>query len=373
MRVLLVGNYPPPFGGISVHVQLLQRMLLRKGIDSKVLNLDPKAQESEEYIRVVGYFDFFLKLIQACRGRIIHLHTNGHNNKSWIIALACSWIGLLVGRGSLFTIHSGMAPEYLAQSGILRRLLVRLALLPQSMVVCVNGQIRSALGRLGFDLRKTLMMPAFLFDEQEMEQLDAVLERELSRFKPLLSLVAFFREEYGVEFMIEALGRLAEQYPNIGCVVMGSGEGERKLRRLAAKKGIAERMIWLGDLNHGECLNVIKQSAIFVRPTLIDGDSVSVREALKLGVPVVASDVGYRPPEVLLFNRADVEDLVTKCAAALSGAASAGQKQSTDSNSILPLLKVYKTIFGLGVEDFSSSNQQLNTSQSAIRNPQSKI
>jgi glycosyltransferase involved in cell wall biosynthesis len=34
------------------------------------------------------------------------------------------------------------------------------------------------------------------------------------------------------------------------------------------------------------------QCSVFVRPTYFDGDAASVREALALGVPVVASDVG---------------------------------------------------------------------------------
>ena len=33
---------------------------------------------------------------------------------------------------------------------------------------------------------------------------------------------------------------------------------------------------------------------IFLRTTLYDGDSISVREALHLGVPVIASDNGMR-------------------------------------------------------------------------------
>src|SRR5690242_16884540 len=50
MKISLVGNYPPPFGGISVHVQLLQRALLREGIDCQVLNVDPRANAGSDYI-----------------------------------------------------------------------------------------------------------------------------------------------------------------------------------------------------------------------------------------------------------------------------------------------------------------------------------
>ena len=48
---------------------------------------------------------------------------------------------------------------------------------------------------------------------------------------------------------------------------------------------------------------------VFVRPTLADGDSVSVREAIALGRVVVASDVGTRPPEARLVPAGDAAAL----------------------------------------------------------------
>ena len=41
MRVLLVGDYPPPYGGIAVHLQHLTRTLPQEGIACRVLNIGP--------------------------------------------------------------------------------------------------------------------------------------------------------------------------------------------------------------------------------------------------------------------------------------------------------------------------------------------
>jgi len=358
MKILLVGNYPPPFGGISVHVQLLHRMLLRDGIDTRVLNIDPRAKSSQDYIKIRGHIDFILQLILLSRGRVVHLHTNGHNRMSWLIALFCAWAGRILGRGSIFTIHSGMAPEYIQGGGLARRLLIRLALAPQSLIVCVNEQIVEALERAGFEKKKTMLMPAFLFDEAEVAQLDGDRDCELTRFRPLISLVAFFRQEYGVELLIEALARLAEKFPQIGCAVMGSGDGENSLKQLAAELGVSHRILWLGDLRHGECLSVMKRSDLFVRPTFADGDSVSVREAVELEVPVVASNVGYRPPEVLLFEPGNVVDLTAKCNAALLGAAPTLQRKQEGTKGFLALIDAYKQIDGERVEERTTKTQR---------------
>jgi glycosyltransferase involved in cell wall biosynthesis len=77
--------------------------------------------------------------------------------------------------------------------------------------------------------------------------------------------------------------------------------------------------VWLlGDRRHDECLMVMARSRAFVRPTRADGDSISVREALALQVPTVASDAAPRPEGTHLFAAGDVDDLVRAVEDALS-------------------------------------------------------
>jgi hypothetical protein len=52
-------------------------------------------------------------------------------------------------------------------------------------------------------------------------------------------------------------------------------------------------------------------SDVYVRPTLADGDSVSVREAVALGRTVVATSVGTRPHEAILVPSGDAGALAS--------------------------------------------------------------
>jgi len=61
-------------------------------------------------------------------------------------------------------------------------------------------------------------------------------------------------------------------------------------------------VLLVGDVSHDTCLSLMAASDVFVRATLEDGDSVSVREALSLGVPVVASSTAMRPAGAILFQ-----------------------------------------------------------------------
>jgi glycosyltransferase involved in cell wall biosynthesis len=73
-----------------------------------------------------------------------------------------------------------------------------------------------------------------------------------------------------------------------------------------------------GDLPHEVALELMARADVFVRPTYADGDSLSVREALALGLPVVASDAAPRPSGVTVCRSGDVGDLVAKLSTVLA-------------------------------------------------------
>src|SRR5690349_6708755 len=105
MKILLIGPYPPPHGGISVHVMEARHQLERTGAQVRVLNTTRGAAESPEYLRFQTLPRFLIILLHhSLQGWMLHVHTNGHNCKSWTMAFLCGLIGSL-GRGRLLTIH----------------------------------------------------------------------------------------------------------------------------------------------------------------------------------------------------------------------------------------------------------------------------
>ena len=62
------------------------------------------------------------------------------------------------------------------------------------------------------------------------------------------------------------------------------------------------------------------KNAVFVRPTRAEGDAVSVREAQRAGIPVIASDIVDRPHGVVSFSSENVRELCAALRAVLDGA-----------------------------------------------------
>lgn len=303
MKVLLIGPWPPPHGGISVHVSGVHRQLTAAGVQCAVLDTSVIPRRLSFAMKLASY---------ALRGWTLHLHTNGHNRNSWLLALLCGIAGQWNGY-CVLTLHSGMMPDYVLRRGKLAGFVCRL----YSRVVCAGPALRDAAVSLGTRTERTEIAPAYLAVESPDAPLDPQLFAWIERHRPLLSTTLFFRPEYGFDLLVEGIARLRGQYPALGCLVMGSGEQSVEASQRVRDAGLENDVLLLGDVDHDTCLALMRRSHVFVRATLEDGDSISVREALALGVPVVASRVGSRPPGAILFHPGDVEDMLSKVDLAL--------------------------------------------------------
>jgi glycogen synthase len=318
MKVLFVGPYPPPHGGISVHVWSAHTRMKRAGQQSSVLNIDPRAPASDRYIKISGGMDLIQQLVRHVGNDwMLNVHTNGHNPKSWAIAGVCG-VAAQFGPGATLTLHSGMAPGYIRNAPKRMRQVIRVACALYRQIICVNDEIASAVADLGIPKEQLQITPAFLPIETPEVVLPPEIESWLRQHSPVMTSTMFFRAEYGFEVLLDAVCRLRDEHTQIGCLVMGTGEGREQAAELVERRGLSDRIFLAGDLDHELCLALMSRSAVFVRPTFRDGDSISVREAVSLGVQVIASNVGTRPDGVLLFEPGDVNGLVVRVEEALT-------------------------------------------------------
>jgi glycosyltransferase involved in cell wall biosynthesis len=348
MKLLLIGPYPPPHGGISVHVATAHRLLREAGQDCRVLDCGghrTAPRGSEDRVRSRLRFLGRVKS-HADAGFTMHVHGNGHNARSWLLAMSCGLAGRRA-RGRVLTLHSGLTPSFLSSGGA--RILVRLALRSFDRVLCVNDTIRRALAPLDGGRQRLATLPAYLDAPPDPAAIPVSARSWLAAHGPVLSSALFFRPEYAVETLLSALERLRLRHPTIGCLILGGGEAPASVRQLLQERGLEHDVLFAGDVEHSLCLALISRSDLFVRATLADGDANSVREALALGVPVVASDVGHRPPGVTLFPRGDLDGLVSAVELGLArtrppAASTASPADSPARDGLARLLDTYREV-----------------------------
>jgi glycogen(starch) synthase len=343
-RILLVGYYPPPLGGESVHVRELARRLMAEGVPIQVVNSRRGAPPSSEYRTISGPLGFFQDLLESLGpDTMLHLHTNGHNGKSWLMILAAAIALRLRQAAGILTLHSGLSPEYLVRAPIHVRLLVRAAADTFAHIICVNEEIRRALEGLGVGWERLSVIPAFLGirEAPSLSQPD----REVAKLmKPLIVAMGGVEPEYGLPLLVGVLPALSHNFPSFGCIIIGSDGGDR-VQTLLTDARLLNHVVCLGQISHDRCLSLLSSADVFVRASYTDGDSIAVREALALGTPVVASDTKIRPSGVILFQRGDSADLIAKINYALKiGRSVRAHVHKPGSSSLDRLLDVYHRV-----------------------------
>lgn len=299
MRVVIVGSLPPPWGGVVTHVRELERALREHGVKTEILDPRRRGPDGRD-----GRPRLLARLLRArLSGELVHVHTNGHNRKSWLLALACG-----LGRPSLLTIHSGLSPPFIRAHAAL----VRATCARHAVVIAVNSRILDALVYVGVPAETVVTCPAFSPGQLGLKLSPPGLAAFRRRHDPLLACALGNAPEYGADVLLDAFARVASTFPKAGLVAYGAGTRSPEFVRQLAALPLGGAVQLYDELSRPRALAVVDACDLFVRPSRADGDALSIREALCLGRPVVASDVVHRPEGVVLFASGDSSELAEK-------------------------------------------------------------
>ncbi len=115
-------------------------------------------------------------------------------------------------------------------------------------------------------------------------------------------------EQYkGHDVVLCALSSVITKVPNVTYMIVGDGDDRNRLERLAADMGLAEHVIFTGQIADSELATVYGQCEIFILParTAIDvrqpkgeGFGIAMLEAMAFGKPVIGPSYGA-PAEMI--------------------------------------------------------------------------
>ncbi len=310
----IVGPYPPPYGGISVGIQRLARRLDDARIDYAIYNESATPSPEPHVVSAPGPRRLFLELLLGGPRQILH-----YQSPDWRMRCLVALWGMLTGRKSVISIH-GASFDFSMRSGGLQRAIIQFFTARTSAVIACNPEIQAQVGALTGRPERVHMVPAFILPPPSAADapLPAGLTAFLAAHRPNLLWVGWVepfqgRDLYGLDLTFDLLERLRTRFPEIGCVLWFSGIRDealwKELWASAVRRGL-EGHIHIEREGLPEIYPLFRRADVYLRPTLTDGDSVSVREALSLGTPVVASDAAPRSPACVTFNKGDAEDFI---------------------------------------------------------------
>jgi glycosyltransferase involved in cell wall biosynthesis len=252
------------------------------------------------------------------------------------------FVSRLLGIPVVSTVHTLTLPSK-KRTSRLRKLLRNFSLRHFfDKVIVVSGATRNHYLRLGMksDALMTLYNGIDLsrftvgMTRSKNDVIPAVTESDL-----VLVTVAVLREPKGIQYMLKALPLILAAHPNVRYVIVGDGEYRKSLEDLAQSLGLSERVIFLGYRR--DIPSLLAASDIFVFPTLDDAFPTVLLEALAIGMPIIASEVGGVPEIIhheengLLIPPSKADLLAASCNRLLSDhelASRLGQAGRADAN-----------------------------------------
>lgn len=338
MKIAIVGPYPPPYGGISIHNQRLEAFLKKEG---HVVDVFPNRSVQRWFVDSLGKW---------FRYDLIHFH-----DMSWKSRVL---IGLMdiIGFKVVLTIHGDSLKEQFANAGWIKRFLLRFSLRHITHIVGVKTGIRDLLLSLGVGPSRVSVINAYLPPILEHE--DAIslsISNFIESHTPLIVANGFRviplskqADLYGIEMTIDLCARLSSDYPQWGCLFFLAQIGDQnRYNEMVAKVfklGLSKRFRFvLGE----SFAPTLKQATLFVRPTFKDGYGVSVAEALYFGIPALASDVCEREKGTIIFKCGDSDDFYRHAKRLLDDYETTMQSMKTISpiSTGHQLLSLYQSVF----------------------------
>lgn len=326
MKINLIGPFPSPYGGISIHIKRLYEKLKALNIEAKVYstnNINIKNQD-------IKYSDLkktILKSVVFNKNEIIHIHDSGLKIRGLI-----SLVGVLFDKKIIMTIHGVSLEEEYNSINKLGKNIYKFLLNKISYMIVVSPQIKEWCIKNHILEKKIAVIPAYInpvINKEDYLKIDKevwnFIENSKNKNEKIITAngnIRFFDNEdlYGLDLLIELIYLLKKDNYKVSLIfaLLGYDDQTQKERNyfeeleIRIKKYQLDKEIFIYKVKDTEYYPILDKTDIFIRPTNTDGYGISVTEAIYLRKPAIASDVCQRQKGTIYFKSRDIKDLLEK-------------------------------------------------------------
>jgi glycosyltransferase involved in cell wall biosynthesis len=251
------------------------------------------------------------------RRRIDAVITVGAGDKMFWGRLAARRVGVPV---IVSALHSTGWPDGV---GRLNRLLTPIT---DAFIAVAESHGRFLIERTGFPGHKVAVIPNGVDTQRFTPVADvAAVRRELGiqETAPVVGIVAALRPEKNHELFLEMARRVVAQLPSARFIIIGDGPCRERLEQRARELGLASHVLFLGMRD--DVPRLLASFDVFALTSHMEANPMSILEAMSVGRPVVASNVGSIHEAVIegetgfLVAPGDAEELTSVVLRLLNG------------------------------------------------------
>ena len=305
------------------------------------------------YLPFESFFSYYAskklaeKIVEEWDPDIIHMHGSlsegllgSHIKKKYSVPLCVTVYGEDITR---------LAHEF--PSSILTKSTLR----NSDVIICQSDFLKRGIESLGIKDKKFHIIPmgARLDRFKPKDNTKSRKQLNLPKGKKIILFVGHLFTRKGVEYLIKAMKIITKKEKNILCLIIGRGDLDSGLRKLASDLDLCGNITFLGMRTNDEVADYMNACDLFVLPSLNEGLPVVLCEALACGKPVVATNVAGTPELVnsdvgFLVKPKDVSELAEKIILAMNRKWNkkkllARAAEFSVSASVKKLMKVYES------------------------------
>lgn len=305
---MVIGQFYPIIGGAENQALNLSKSLIRKNISVSVVTLRKRNLRKFEYVKGIPVFRIFSPRIK-CIGKYIYLVTfflylvKNRNNYDIIHihqGLSPAFVAVLAGKilRKKTIIKIGNCGErfdikVLKSSYLIGRFMAAI-LKKANAIIYINSEMKKELIKERFPRERLYYIPngvdVEIYKPPKNEKEKKAMKEKLNL--PLDKIVLFVGTLYpkkNLEFLIREWKGIVRLFPHTHLILLGEGPQREELLNLTEKLGIKENVHLIGEKKNVE--EYLVAADIFVLPSLVEGLSNALLEAMASGLPCAVSDI----------------------------------------------------------------------------------
>lgn len=174
-----------------------------------------------------------------------------------------------------------------ARRPLVRRF-VKTALKGTDRLIAAGSDMKRLAVELGFQESAAIVLPSCFVETEAGEKIEAV------KTGNMLLYVGNLEKPKRVDTILRGFAAIQAR-GDLRLVIVGQGTLRGELEQLAAQLGISDSVEFAGAVPHGRVSEYMAQAALFMHCSDNEGLPVAIVEAIRAGLPVVASAVGGVP------------------------------------------------------------------------------
>lgn len=180
-------------------------------------------------------------------------------------------------------------------SNFVRAFFARSVVRASSRIQAASENIRASLADIGDDVTdRTTVLPPFVDAEFFLKEPVRVdLRAKYPQFKFIILMAGPLTAAQNYALAVRVFAGVVKEYAHAGLVIVGKGRMKRKIRALAKRLGVQDRVV-IEDASDN-LVSYYKTASVFLVTAPYDDWNNTIAEASACGAPIVTTRVGIAP------------------------------------------------------------------------------